>query len=218
MSDKYKTIIFDCDGVIFNSNKIKSKAFFEVAKLFFGDEVAKLFLDYHLKNSWISRYEKFDYLLTQILGKELDQTELNNLLNEFSVKVKEELLVCEVIADIDEFRAKSNAKWFVVSGSDQTELREVFENRDLSRFFDGGIFGSPKNKGQIIEDEIKNNITDPVLFLGDNLNDWQVSKAANFDFLFVSQWTDLNDWQRHIENHQINSINKISELLGHSQI
>jgi len=31
---QYKTLIFDCDGVILNSNKIKTQAFYDVAKIY----------------------------------------------------------------------------------------------------------------------------------------------------------------------------------------
>ena len=31
--------------------------------------------------------------------------------------------------------------WFIVSGGDQNELRELFLHRELSHYFNGGIFG-----------------------------------------------------------------------------
>ena len=38
-SEKYSTIVFDCDGVILNSNKIKTDAFFN-ATIKYGQEKA----------------------------------------------------------------------------------------------------------------------------------------------------------------------------------
>ena len=50
---KYKSIIFDCDGVLLNSNNIKSQAFFEIGKNF-GEDKGKALLKYHRANGGIS--------------------------------------------------------------------------------------------------------------------------------------------------------------------
>ena len=60
---KYKSLIFDCDGVILNSNKIKSNAFRKVLKKFNQIAVDE-FIKYHKDNGGISRYIKFEYFLT----------------------------------------------------------------------------------------------------------------------------------------------------------
>ena len=51
---EYKTIIFDCDGVILNSNKIKTQAFYETAKKY-GHEFAQRLVEHHLLNSGMSQ-------------------------------------------------------------------------------------------------------------------------------------------------------------------
>ena len=48
----YKTIVFDCDGVILNSNKVKSDAFRKVAKNY-GEDEAKKLVSYNKKNGAI---------------------------------------------------------------------------------------------------------------------------------------------------------------------
>ena len=63
---EYKSIIFDCDGVILNSNKIKTKAF-RKASFTFGDKASRSLENYHLKNGGVSRYAKFDYFLKNIV-------------------------------------------------------------------------------------------------------------------------------------------------------
>ena len=47
--DTYDTFVFDCDGVILNSNNYKSEAFFK-STLKYGKENAKKFKNYHIKN------------------------------------------------------------------------------------------------------------------------------------------------------------------------
>jgi phosphoglycolate phosphatase-like HAD superfamily hydrolase len=118
------------------------------------------------------------------------------LLN-FSKEVKKALLTCEVAKNIKELREKTkNTKWLIVSGGDQIELREVFKKRGLANYFDGGIFGSPDDKDAILKNEIKNhNINGKSLFLGDSVYDHQAATAAQMDFVFISQWTEVVDWE-----------------------
>ena len=66
----YQTLIFDCDGVILNSNQIKTEAFYNVAKIY-GHPAAQALKEYHILNGGISRYQKFEYLLTKILKKRI---------------------------------------------------------------------------------------------------------------------------------------------------
>mgnify|MGYP002280379498 CR=1 FL=1 len=49
----YNTLVFDCDGVILNSNSIKTEAFYQTA-LPHGEDAAQVLRDYHLCNGGIS--------------------------------------------------------------------------------------------------------------------------------------------------------------------
>jgi HAD superfamily hydrolase (TIGR01549 family) len=211
---QYQTLVFDCDGVILNSNKIKTQAFYEVAKVY-GHEPAQILKEYHVQNGGISRYEKFEYLLTNILKKPIKKQELGELLSNFSKEVKKALLVCEVVKDIKELRDKTrNTKWLIVSGGDQAELREVFKQRNLDSYFDGGIFGSPDDKDAILKNEIKNhNINGKSLFLGDSMYDYQAATTAQMDFVFISEWTEVGNWKEWSKKQNIMTVNSISSLV-----
>jgi phosphoglycolate phosphatase-like HAD superfamily hydrolase len=212
---KYQTIIFDCDGVILNSNKIKTEAFYNVAKVY-GHNSAVLLRDYHINNGGISRYEKFEYLFTDIMNKPIETQEMNKLISQFSREIKTALLVCEVTQKIKELRYKTReSTWMIVSGGDQGELREVFEKRALSTFFDGGIFGSPENKSQILQREKnKGNIVGNILFIGDSRYDFEVSKAIGADFIFLYAWTDFYQWKNYFKDENIKIFKVLSELLS----
>lgn len=210
---QYKTLIFDCDGVVLNSNKIKTQAFYDVAKLY-GHEPAQALKDYHVQNGGISRFVKFEYLLTEVLKKTLDQAELNKLLDNFAHEVKKALMSCEVAEGLDELRNKTqNANWLIVSGGDQDELREVFQARGLDKYFDGGIFGSPETKDTILAREIKKgNITRPALFLGDSKYDYQAAQTAGLDFIFLTKWTEVKDHEAWCKEQGIVLKENIREL------
>ena len=72
--NKYKSLIFDCDGVILNSNKIKIEAFRKVLQKFNPLAVEEL-INYLKNNFGTSRYillDKFlntkNYIITSMGG------------------------------------------------------------------------------------------------------------------------------------------------------
>lgn len=210
---QYKTLIFDCDGVILNSNKIKTQVFYEATK-HFGHESAQALVNYHIQNGGISRYAKFQYFFTDILKQEIHQPTLNDLLTRFANGVKDGLMSCEVAEGLAELRKKTeHARWLVASGGDQFELREVFALRGLDRYFDGGIYGSPDTKEKILEREMKSlNINKPGLFLGDSKYDLHAASQAGLDFIFVSNWTELKDWQNFCFSNKLISIDALESM------
>ena len=211
---EFASIIFDCDGVLLNSNHIKTQAFYNASKIY-GHAAAQALTDYHVKNGGISRYKKFEYFFTRILEKEIQKDELDDLLLHFAEEVKKSLLTCEIAEGLEELRKKSkNAKWLIVSGGDQAELREVFSLRGLDYYFDGGIFGSPDSKDKILVREIENeNIKVPCLFIGDSKYDYQSAKDAGLDFLFISQWSEVKGWREWANGEGINCRHSLLGLL-----
>jgi len=212
----FQTIIFDCDGVILNSNKIKTEAFFEVTKSYSLNNAERL-KEYHILNGGISREEKFKHFFNVILKKKPKNSEMKKLLNDFSSEVCHQLLNCEINNDLEKFKEFTpNAKWLVISGGNQDELRKVFLKRKISFLFDGGIFGSPENKDQLIKNQIlKKNITGNSVYIGDSLYDQKVSNMNNLFFIFLSKWTEVKDWQKQIQISE-NSFSDLSELMIHN--
>jgi len=214
---KYKIIIFDCDGVLLNSNPIKTQAFFEVAKVY-GISKAEKLRDYHIQNSGVSRIKKFEYFLEKILNKPYNKKEIEDLLDHFAKEVKEKLFTCELDESLLALKqATSNIPWVIVSGGNQSELREVFAHRGIDSFFDKGIFGNPASKVDIISNEKLSAKEDyPILFIGDSKYDFEVSQKFHMDFIFVSHWTDLPNWFTFITREKINSISCLADLLDYN--
>ncbi len=63
-----KGLIFDFDGVILDSVKIKEKAFKKIVNKY-GLTVSEKFMKYHNKNLGISRELKFEYFYKNIIKK-----------------------------------------------------------------------------------------------------------------------------------------------------
>tara|TARA_R110002124_G_scaffold284993_1_gene462968 strand:+ start:5095 stop:5760 length:666 start_codon:yes stop_codon:yes gene_type:complete len=200
---QYKTFIFDCDGVILNSNTVKSEAFYQAA-LPYGKTAAEELVQYHKKYGGVSRYRKFSYFMEHIKPQNIIGPNIDSLLSCYADKVKEGLRSCQIAPKLKELREKyKQTKWLVASGGDQQELRDIFSHREISQLFDGGIFGSPDTKEEILEREKRNgNIIFPALFLGDSAYDHTASTGAGMEFVFVSDWTEVENWRHwcHINN------------------
>ena len=151
----YKTYLFDCDGVILDSNQIKSQAFYKCVERY-GKDLAIKFKNYHIKNGGISRFEKFDHFINFILNPNHNKPEINDLLNNYSDIIYDELIRCEITPDLKKIKnITKNKKWLMISGSKESELRKLLKIKKIDCFFESGIFGSPKNKFEIFEREIK---------------------------------------------------------------
>lgn len=217
---KYKTLVFDCDGVILNSNQVKTDAFYNAA-LPYGKAFAEKLVEYHVNHGGISRYAKFEYFLkniipSDILEKDTFDSQLKILLTSYAQLVHQGLLECEVAPGLEELRDLTlDTKWLIVSGGDQAELNEIFSKRKLSHLFNGGIYGSPDTKDEILSREIKNgNIKEPALFLGDSKYDYQAASSAGLDFLFLNGWSEVESWENWCNIKNLTYTNSIKNLIN----
>jgi len=212
--EKYKTLIFDCDGVVLNSNSLKTEAF-RLAALSYGSEAAERLVSYHVENGGVSRYAKFEYFLESILGLPIQAIDLQSLLEKFSNEVTRGLFQCELSPDLEVLKKMYPLQnWLIASGGDQAELRSVFDKRGLGSLFNGGIYGSPDTKYDILNQlKSKGHLSELALFLGDSRLDHEVAQHFDLDFLFVSQWTEFDGWEKYCEQHKILSITMISDLV-----
>ena len=207
----YSHLFFDCDGVILNSNKIKTDAFYKLA-LNFGELQAQKLVNHHLENGGISRYEKIKFFQKNIL-KNTNIKLYQELVDNYGKILKEKLIKAEISKGV--FKIKKffpNSKISVVSGSDQNELRWLFKEKRIDHLFNNGIFGSPKNKIEILE-EIFSGFKgeEKSIFIGDSKYDFEVSKFFKIDFAFISEWSDLSDWTKFA---RINKIKTFKDILS----
>lgn len=210
---KYQTLVFDCDGVVLHSNKVKTDAFFKAA-LPYGEAAAQQLVNYHVERGGISRYKKFEWFMQNVVpgqhGPDLDQ-----LLAAYAAEVRHGLLTCEIAEGLVQLRENTkHANWLIVSGGDQQELREVFAARGIAELFDSGIFGSPDSKDIILARELASeNIKQPALFLGDSRYDHVASSAAKLDFVFLHKWSEFDQWQHYCATHQLRVVESIQALV-----
>jgi phosphoglycolate phosphatase-like HAD superfamily hydrolase len=217
----YNTIVFDCDGVILDSNTVKTEAF-HAAAMPYGESAAAALVKHHVSNGGISRYRKFAYFLNTILPEHApdripgrDGPNLDEMIASYSEGVRVGLMTCLVAEGLEPLRgAIPQARWCIVSGGDEAELREIFAARGLSSYFDGGIFGSPDTKDTILCKELATGgIRKPAVFLGDSRYDHEAAKRAGLDFIFISNWTEFSDWELYTSSLKLSVVKCLKDLL-----
>lgn len=221
-TSQYTTLVFDCDGVVLNSNSVKTQAFYQVT-LPYGETAAQAMVDYHVAHGGISRYKKFAHFLEHIVpditpgakSASANGPGLDVLLECYAHEVRQGLLTCDVAPGLRQLRRQTpNARWLIVSGGDQSELRDVFARRRLTDMFDGGIFGSPDAKDLILKREIaEKNIEHPALFIGDSKYDYQVAKESGLEFLFLSDWSEVTDWAQWVADNRLSHASSLRGLI-----
>lgn len=210
----YRCWVFDCDGVLLDSNAIKTQAFHDVG-MQYGQAVADALATYHVTHGGISRFIKFQYLFSDILKRAPETGELEHALEQFATAAKDRLLQCPMAPRIHEVLQAVSATGpaYVVSGGMQDELRDIFAQRGLDQYFTA-IFGSPDTKDAILQRERSSGtMPDPALFVGDARYDFEVADRFGLDFAFASKWSEFADWQAYFQNRPIRVIQSIQDLL-----
>lgn len=204
----YKTWIFDCDGVILDSNQVKSNAFYEVS-LPYGQSCAEEFVEYHKIHGGVSRFEKIKFFYTKILKKTYNEEEVYSLIERYSVLCVEGLKSCSETVGLRKLLdSLSGINKFVVSGGLEQEIIEVFNFRGLGKYFDG-IYGSPLTKKDILN---RMDINHPCIFIGDSQYDYISSQTINADFMFMYGYTEFSNWQNFFADKKVTVIRDLEEL------
>jgi len=200
----FNTIIFDCDGVILDSNHIKTRAFYEVA-LEYGLENSKRLVSYHKQNGGISRYKKFEYFFKNILGQENADKEVAYAISRYGNLVRKLLFDCSVTEGLAEFLEllPAQIKRFVVTGGNEEEVKDVLSTKKLGSYFDE-IWGSPRTKEEIIQNAISQGlILKPALYIGDSIYDYECSVMFDMQFMFLTKYSEVEDWEFYFDNKPV---------------
>ncbi len=213
MAKKKGTIIFDCDGVILNSNSLKTDAF----RLTLAEEPegrVKEFIEYHKKFGGVSRYKKFNHYFTRINKTRNPDEHIKKAVTYYGDIVQKMLLECDTIPGILEYlgQIQNDYDIYVVSGGAQVELRDVFRQRGLSKYF-SNIFGSPQDKNEILTNlKTQGKLSTPCYYFGDSELDKQMADHFGFDFIFVygeSEWSSAKQKINSLEYQCIKDFREI---------
>ncbi len=188
MENQRQAVFFDFDGVILDSVDVKTRAFSLMFQRY-GPEIEKAVVEYHLAHGGVSRFEKFKYAYTELLGRPIDQAELDALGREFVELALQGVLDAPFIPGA--LRALECLKGratpaFVVSGTPDEEIKSVVGKRGLASYF-VEVHGSPRKKVDILRDlagRFDLSLPD-CLFIGDAMTDFHAAQACGVPFLGI---------------------------------
>ena len=180
-----KTILWDFDGVILDSMKIKGDGFLELFKEFSKEDLEKI-EEYHYTHGGVSRFEKIRYFYNDILNKDIDDSKILVLADKFAEIIKVKLydknnLIEETLNYIEKNYRKYN--FHIVSGAEHNELNKLCDSFEISKYFIS-IDGSPTPKDKLVKNVIeKFRYTKvEVILIGDAITDLNASIKNNIDF------------------------------------
>ena len=178
---RYKSIIFDFDGVIIDSNHVKDEAFYSIF-LDYGKNVASFSHNYHLENRGVSRFDKVEHVIKKF---SLPKKDYKKIINNFSSIVFKGVCESPLVEGIKEFLVINHNKYnfYIISATPTDELLAILEELKLKSYFND-IYGSPNNKKYWLADLTKKNTisVDDSLFVGDAYSDKDAAKKYSIDF------------------------------------
>jgi phosphoglycolate phosphatase-like HAD superfamily hydrolase len=183
-----KYIVFDFDGVILDTVKIKTQAF---AQLYgaFGPAIVSKVVAHHEANGGLSRFRKFKYYHHEYLHRHLSNAEIDSMSNQFSDLVLGKILAAKEINGVFEFIESeiTNGKTCAInSATPQAELMSIVRQRNLAKYF-RLILGSPLTKAENLEkirEKFKCDFSD-MIFFGDAVSDYEAARQTGIEFVGV---------------------------------
>lgn len=179
-----KTILWDFDGVILDSMKIKSEGFKELFKE--HKNILEKIEEYHYENGGVSRFDKIRYFYNTFLNKEVSEDKVLELANRFATIIEKRLLDKEnLIMDSVNFieQNSKNYNFHIVSGAEDRELNSICNYFGLSQYF-MSINGSPTKKDILVANVLKkfNYKKEETILIGDAFTDYNASVKNEIAF------------------------------------
>lgn len=191
-----RVVIVDFDGVILESNGLKTEGFARVFAEF--PDHADAMMAFHHANVSMSRFVKFQHLADR-LGRGADDPLVEQLADRFSAVMLTLVSTCPLVRGAQEFLADVSARVpvFVSSMTPHDELVTILERRDLARSFTG-IFGYPPwPKRDVIQRVLSDGGFAPseALFIGDSAGDQRVARETGVEFIARDSGLPFDDPQ-----------------------
>jgi phosphoglycolate phosphatase-like HAD superfamily hydrolase len=178
---KLLAVVFDCDGVLIESNAVKTLAFGQTVDEF-GQKAMDRLMNYHREHGGISRFKKFEWFYREVVKAPLSNVMMDKLCDRFTQLCFDAVLYAPMVAGAKESLDLLSGRlpMFVASGTPEKELQDILIQRGLARYFKG-IHGTPPEKQYLLEQIISNNRLDAskVLMVGDAITDLKAAQYCN---------------------------------------
>lgn len=185
--------VFDCDGVLLDSNPVKIAAF-RAALAGEDPALVERMIAEHRKTGGVSRFAKLEWFYRELAHVEAPEPAIAAALERFSAAARAGLRSCPSLPGVDIYvpeLARAGVRMHVISGGEQAELREALSTRAFAKHF-AGIHGSPTPKREHLERLFASGeLVREGVYFGDAELDMQLAERCGLDFVFVA---GVSDW------------------------
>lgn len=196
MLKKYSLIFWDFDGVIKESNDIKTEAFVELFSSY-GKDISSEIKNHHLQNNGMSRFEKIPIYLKwsgiqnskeniEVFSKKFGNIVVKKVINAPWVKGVKSYLDLNI----------NLQKFVLVSATPKNELDFILKELMIKTYF-SKVYGSPMHKNNAIKEclEIEKISKNECLMIGDSISDQKAAIENGVDFLLRKHDTNKDIFQ-----------------------
>lgn len=207
----YDQIIFDCDGVLIDSNNIKTNGFKILFSKHKHEQVNNL-IEYHKKNNGISRYDKIYYFYNKILKKKISKELIMKLSLKFNDIIEQELYQANTLSGLRKFLIflkKNGKEMHVISAGENDQVNRVLTKKKLSKYFIS-INGSPTEKIIHMKNICKKK--HKVIYIGDSESDYKLTLNFKIPFIFISEKSNWENYDSHLNGKK--NVHVFKNFLG----
>tara|TARA_Y100000590_G_scaffold404562_1_gene492189 strand:- start:2243 stop:2896 length:654 start_codon:yes stop_codon:yes gene_type:complete len=178
-----KIICLDFDGVVVDSNNIKSEAFIELFEPY-QEKIREIRL-FQQENESLSRFVKFEYIAKNILTSETSEKIVPEWLKKYSDLTIEKVCKCNEINGALDFinYFKKLMPIYLVSATPLNDLNTIIDKRGYRKLFKK-VYGSPMKKQDAFIKIIKNEGVEhnDIIYIGDSQSDFVAASEVNINF------------------------------------
>lgn len=179
-----RIIILDFDGVVIESNDVKTDAFKSVFARF--PEYTDDMMAFHHEHVSLSRFTKFEHLLG-LMGRTDDESLKSEIAKDFSSMVVDRMMSVPLVPGAEEFLSMATPMLpvYLASVTPAEELALILAKRGLAHWF-CGVYGCPPwTKPSAIQDILAREAVKPedVLLIGDSAGDQRAAHITGVRFL-----------------------------------
>ena len=187
-STKGKFILFDLDGVLFDSLNLKGEIFIKVFSSYsqFSSEI----MQFHLANGGVPRRRKIEHIYKLVTESTPNEETLDALTVKFSNILNSRLSDIKLFPGASQVLAsltKMGIKLFSISSMPTIEAESILQNLEIKKFFNG-ILDTSSGKIEAVSKFIQRNsiLNNNIIYVGDSREDFICAKTFDLTFILVN--------------------------------
>jgi len=203
-----KALVFDFDGVIVDSNRVKRDAWFSIFES--SEEVSRALVEDALQHTAGDRFDILRYIFSKP-GYEPGQVALlvDEYAHRYDTEVKKGIFGVGVSRSVfDTLRQlKEKYKLYINSATPEEALEETVKRLELDTLFES-ILGTPSSKEENLKKvmERENVASTELIFIGDGEGDRDAAVSIGCQFIGIAN--EWNEWK----GESFRTVNEFSEL------